>query len=141
MANCDEDYGVAGDEDGRDSDGISVARPSSVVIVVDNDTDHGSGAALIGLDEERTGSATGAGVRRSTGGEMSAGRGRGADASSVGGIDESESDGDESDVGARTSSSDDDDSDGSSDSSDDGQGSGGACGSDNGDEEEADGEF
>jgi len=120
--NCIEDYGVSVGHDGRAPDGDSHAPPAGVVIVVDTDADHGSGAALIGLTEEGAGSE----AARSDG-EGS----RGGDSDSV------ESD----EVGARTSSTDADDSDPGRDSSDDGDENAGLTDGEDRDEDEEEGVY
>jgi len=51
-----EEGGVAADDDGTATDGISVApRTGSVVIDIDDNADYSAGAALIGMDEEHEG--------------------------------------------------------------------------------------
>ena len=121
MRNCTEDYRVGPDQDDNVHDSNSHAPRTGVAIVVDADTDHGSGAAMIGLHEE--------GARREGAGDDGGG---GNDGGGDGGESE--------DVGARTFSSDDDDSDSGPDSSDEGGESAGVPG-DNEDEEEDDGVF
>jgi len=124
-----EDDGVGGE----DTDGMSVVRPAGVVIVVDKDDDHRSGAALIGLAEE--GASAGRPGRQS-GVVMSDEWERDAGETKGGG-----SDGGESDVGGRTSSSDAHDSDATSDSSDGGDESGSASADDEDDEEDVGGVY
>jgi len=103
--------GVAADDDGSATDGISVARRTSgVVIDIDDNADYSAGAALIGIDEEDDGArsakvgGSGASVREGMG--------------DADGGDCESSDGEESVVGGRTSSSDSDDSNASTSSSD-----------------------
>jgi len=106
MKNCIDDYGVGDDDDGRPSDGSSHAPAAGAVLVVDDDSNDGAGAAMIGLKEDGPG--------RNVGGNNGV-ESDGAGARGVG-SDEEGSD----DVGGRTSSSDGDDSDDGGDSEDEG---------------------
>jgi len=104
MKNCIDDYGVGDYDDGRPSDGASHAPAAGVVLVVDDDSNDGAGAAMRGLKEDGP-------VRNVE--ENNRVERDGAGARGVG-SDEEASD----DVGGRTSSSDGDDSDDDGDSAD-----------------------
>ena len=101
--NCIDEYGFGADDDGRPSNGTSNVPHSCVVLVVDDDTDGRSGAAMLGLAKDGAGSGNGGSKAvESDGGQPHE-------------LDSNEEGSD--DVSSRTSSGEDDD------SSDDGDGS------------------
>jgi len=114
MPNCAEDYGVGVDDE------ILVARPALVVIVVDSDTDHRAGAALMGIAKEGATSVVRGCNRRMSDDGMSGVGGNDARGRNERANDGYGTDGDERSVRGRTSFSESCESDTSSSAGDEG---------------------
>jgi len=114
MPSCAEDYGVGVDDE------ILVARPALVVIVVDSDTDHRAGAALMGIAKEDATSVVRGSNRKMSDDRMSGVGGNDARGRNERANDGYGTDGDERSVGGRTSFSESCESDSSSSAGDEG---------------------